>query len=594
MNETTETLPQRSYDGEALSLFRILLGLLLLVNLYFNLVPYLIDFFSDMGIYTRAVNAETHRLADWRSVLQFCEEPWQLCLFIAVFTISLVCFIFGYQTKLANWVVFICFYSIYYRGLIFTSGGDMLLRLFILWCLFLPLNRFWSVDAALNRAPRDVPIPRALKAGVRAQILLLYFFGAVYKLIGAPWQNGTAPALAMHDGAQGTVLGSMLAENIPLLIPPINYGIIVFQLLFGLLVYSPYFNRITRPIALAGAFLMHVSFIFLLNIGVFPYICIAYLVLLFPNEWWETLLAKRRARLEKIRIYFEPGCDFCEKMALLFREFLLSPNTAVLPADANAKMLELLRAQNTWVVTDAATRTIYIKWEAVAFILRQNPFTWILGVITDKAFLKPRMVKLYEAIGNSRPRLAKITHTMLPFRNAPYKSSRFTQGICVMLIAIAFINNVVGIPGIEEKYSTRWLAYLGTFAMVSQKWNLFAPTPVRNRYTHRAWGVTVSGKQVDLEPLFTHGAIHREEKGRLSFENHQWLKYYTKLFDKRYAPVALLAVKRLCENYNRDPNHLTDPLKQASLELFRLNYKQAEENRPYKLIQHQVLECQRP
>ena len=61
-----------------------------------------------------------------------------------------------------------------------------------------------------------------------------------------------------------------------------------------MLVYSPVFNPLTRAAAIAGAAIMHLSFILFMRVGLFPYICLIYLVLLVPDEWWLPLADKRR------------------------------------------------------------------------------------------------------------------------------------------------------------------------------------------------------------------------------------------------------------------------------------------------------------
>src|SRR5262249_58336021 len=119
------------------------------------------------------------------------------------------------------------------------------------------------------------------------------------------------------------------------------------------LIYSPWCHDLTRGFALSGFAAMHLSFIVLLNIGGFPFICLAVLILLVPDRWWDRLLEERRARLAKVAIFYEPDCGFCERVSLLLREFLLSPTATVAPASVDPEALRLLTAHNSWVVRGA-------------------------------------------------------------------------------------------------------------------------------------------------------------------------------------------------------------------------------------------------
>ncbi|MBI3418612.1 MAG: HTTM domain-containing protein [Proteobacteria bacterium] len=192
---------------QGLSLFRILLGGLLLFNFVFNYMPYFADFFSDGGFYTQAMNAKMRPTISNFSVLQWSNAAWYLMLFQAVYIPTLVLFTVGYRTKIMKWVVFAGLMAINARNPMIGYGADALMRLLFLWSLFLPLNRYWSMDSALSRAPRDEPIPAVFVAGIKLQVCMLYLFGSFFKLMGKPWLEGNAINYAMHDGVQGTPFG---------------------------------------------------------------------------------------------------------------------------------------------------------------------------------------------------------------------------------------------------------------------------------------------------------------------------------------------------------------------------------------------------
>ena len=565
-----------------LSLFRILPGGLIFYDFVFKILPVYEIFYSDRGLVTRAVNFEAHGSIGMLSILNTLDHPWHLAIFAAVFIAATVCFTLGYRTRLANWIVLIGYVGLYERNVMVTSGAEMLVRLFLIWSLFLPMARYWSVDAALDRTPRDVQVPFVLMAAIKMQVSVLYFFSAIFKLSGYTWLNGQAPQWAMHDGVHGTALGAAFADAFPFLMQPMSYAIIAFQFFFPLLVYFPLFNNFFRALALLGALTMHISFIFLLKVGPFPIICMMYLVLLIPDSWLNGLLARRRARLEKIEVFYEPGCGFCEKTARIFREFFMAPRTQVLSADADATALATLRQNNSWVVRDRARGRTYLKWEAVAFVLRQNPLSWVFGVLTDLPLIKAGFAALYGLIGRSRPRLGKLTAATLPFNDQPYHASMATQVLCGVFILLALSSNIFSVPYIDEKkIEPRALRNLISLTQIYQRWNLFAPGPVHYIYDYKIYGVNLTGQHIELDFPMNKGFMRKDGR-RIIFQSHRWLKYFHRLYEGNYTPMLRLILWRACQIYNRDPAHESNPLRAATIEMLRLHYADAEAGMPLK------------
>src|SRR5262249_4475459 len=153
-----------------------------------------------------------------------------------------------------------------------VTGAETLSRLMLLWCLFLPMNRYWALDAALDPRPRTRAYPILPFLAIRWQLCSIYFFSALFKLQGTPWREGSAISWALGDTIYGnTWLGMLLVEQAPLLLFYSTYAVVLFQLALPLLLYSPWRNDLLRGMGLAGAVALHVSFIFCLNIGSFPY-----------------------------------------------------------------------------------------------------------------------------------------------------------------------------------------------------------------------------------------------------------------------------------------------------------------------------------
>jgi hypothetical protein len=526
-----------SLDFQSLSLFRIAFAGFLLAHFFFvDRVDYAI-YYSDAGLVPFATLVEHGFLgyAALTPALKAFEAIGLPVLLPVVLPLSVIAIALGYRTRWAIAVTFVFETYLYWRNPYVKSGAEDLAHLLLLWCLFLPLDRYWSIDAAMDRRPRDRPFPLLPVLALRLQIASLYVFPALFKLASSAWVDGTATIWSLADNIFGgrPISLFLIAHMAPLLVA-VNYATIALQLAFPFLVYCPWRNDLTRGFALGAAATMHLSFIFCLTIGPFPYVSLVALLPLVPDAWIVRALRRRRERLGRVMIFFEPGCDFCEKASLLLREFLLSPTASVLPADADGKALCLLRAHNSWVVRDPEG-SLRLKSAAMAYLLQQNP------VLAPCGWLLVRWPadRLYDVIGAHRKGLGRATALLLSFRTPPAIHSS-ANALCGALALLALTINVtdVRLPAFLSHSATPlrfvertplWLLLLAVDAQVWQRWPLFAPPPHWQR-TYRIVATTADGSDYfDLMAQLTEPWFRVLPDGRIAFSDARWLKYFTQL-----------------------------------------------------------------
>jgi Vitamin K-dependent gamma-carboxylase len=515
---------------EALSAFRIAFSLYLLLDYELNLAGYLPDFFGDDGILPLAALATDRFWAAGTPImvpLVMLLERFHLpTLMFAIYPAVLVAFCIGYRTRVTNVAIFLINVYIYWRNPILRSGAETLANLLLLWCLFLPLNRYWSVDAALDPSPRNRPHPELPFWVLRLQIASLYLFSGLLKVMGAPWREGTAIAAALSDNIFGaTPLARVLLTDASVLLPVANYLVIGFQLVFALLIYCPWHNNITRATALLGAAFLHVAFIFCLNVGGFPYLCLIMLLLLVPDTWINHVLHSRRDRLSRVSLFYEDGCKFCCKMALLLREFFLSPSSMVLPASSDLRAASLLREHQSWVVRTSDGADL-MRWRAIAYVLRARALTAPIGWLTDRPGFSRIFEQFYLFIGRNRPNLGMVTALLLPYRkNLP--DGQPTLAVCGILAALALAGNVDTL--LRPNNAPDVFRHVLSVLQVAQRWTLFAPEPTKYRWQFQA---TVHDanlppqplSQVLAKPLFA----SLDDSKTVVFANHRWLKYFSR------------------------------------------------------------------
>ncbi len=276
-------------DYRSLAAFRILLALFLGIDFCANVLPYYTDLFTDSGVLPRttALHGGEDINGSFFSLLMMSDYWLFHCIFIATHIVALISFGLGYRTRLANFVLFVTYTSLLWRNPYLISGDATLVKLFLLWSLFLPMGRRWSIDAALDPGPREYRDPILPFFAIKFQVMALYLFSALYKFASVSWWNGDALGKALQDNIWGsTPLGLLLVHSYGDWFPALNYAIMIFQLLIPFLIYCPWHNNVTRIMAILGAVAMHIGIALTLHAGLFPYICIIYMVLLVPDRWW--------------------------------------------------------------------------------------------------------------------------------------------------------------------------------------------------------------------------------------------------------------------------------------------------------------------
>jgi predicted DCC family thiol-disulfide oxidoreductase YuxK len=156
---------------------------------------------------------------------------------------------------------------------------------------------------------------------------------------------------------------------------------------------------------------------------------------------WPPFLQKRRARLNKNQMYYDPDCGFCKATANIFREFCIGANGSVEPSTTNNSAHELLLKHDSWVLFADDGQT-YLEWRAVAYMLQQSPVFWLFGVVTDLTFMRPIMARFYHLIGDNRQTLSRVLRPALTPR--PEKPASVLRIVVCSVLILILVCMIVG------------------------------------------------------------------------------------------------------------------------------------------------------
>jgi vitamin K-dependent gamma-carboxylase len=142
--------------------------------------------------------------------------------------------------------------------------------------ILLPANGKLSLDAKFFPKIRQTKIPRWMPYMLLFQVAILYFYAAVAKLY-PDWLDGTFSKILLNGITQRQFLLDIFNQKWFLL----TYA--YAGILFDLLIMPALFWRKTRKLAIIASFGFHLFNAYSLKIGIFPFLALSFIVLLYDS-----------------------------------------------------------------------------------------------------------------------------------------------------------------------------------------------------------------------------------------------------------------------------------------------------------------------
>ena len=183
----------------------------------------------------------------------------------------------GYKYRMSM-VVYALMWSGVYLLQKSAYNNHYYLMMLLCWVMaFLPANRWLSLDAKYNSSLRSRSMPRWCLLVLILQVWLVYTFASIAKFY-PDWLNGTAIALFMDSKESYWLIGPMLQLDW------VHQTIIYVGIVFDLLIIPLLLWRRTRMIAFAISVVFHLFNSVVFQIGIFPYMSIAFALFFFSSE----------------------------------------------------------------------------------------------------------------------------------------------------------------------------------------------------------------------------------------------------------------------------------------------------------------------
>ena len=161
------------------------------------------------------------------------------------------------------------------------------LLMLLLWIMaILPAHRAFSLDARFRESVRSISMPRWVTLFIILQLWIVYTYASVAKIY-PDWLDATVPEILMRGKKNYWLVGGVLQEKWTHWI--ISYVGILFD---GLIIPALLWKR-TRTWAFFISIFFHLFNSFVFQIGIFPFMSLAFTVFFFEPKTIHNLFLRR-------------------------------------------------------------------------------------------------------------------------------------------------------------------------------------------------------------------------------------------------------------------------------------------------------------
>ncbi|WP_025741294.1 HTTM domain-containing protein [Aquimarina pacifica] len=183
-------------------------------------------------------------------------------------------------------------YTIMWAGVYFMQKSSYnnhyyLLLLLCMMMSVLPAGNYFSLDVKLNPALKKISMPRWCVLTIIAQLWIVYTYASIAKLY-PDWLSYRVAKNLMAGRAHYHFVGDILQEHWA------HVSITYFGILFDLLIIPLLLWKRTRLIAFIVSIFFHLFNSIVFQIGIFPYMSLAFTVFFFSKETIHRIFMKKK------------------------------------------------------------------------------------------------------------------------------------------------------------------------------------------------------------------------------------------------------------------------------------------------------------
>ena len=254
-------------DNSGLVLFRILLGLLIVAESFGAILLGWVE-----AVFIQSKFTFNFIGFDFLQILHG-EKMYTYFFVMGIFGLLIT---FGLFYRLAMVLFTFMWTTVYLIQKESYNNHYYFLILICIIMIFLPANGKLSVDAKLFPKLKQTKIPRWMPYLLLFQLAILYFYAAIAKLY-PDWLDGTFSRILLNGITQRQFLLDIFNQKWFLL----TYA--YAGIFFDLLIMPALLWKKTRKLAILASFGFHLFNAYSLKIGIFPFLALSFIVLLYDS-----------------------------------------------------------------------------------------------------------------------------------------------------------------------------------------------------------------------------------------------------------------------------------------------------------------------
>jgi hypothetical protein len=227
--------------------------------------------------------------------------------------------------------------------------------------VFLPANRYASIDAKQNPKIKSNAMPSWCKWAFVVQLFILYTYAAIAKTY-PDWLDLTFPKILMAGKINYPIVGGFLQNDfMPYLV---GYGGLLFD---GLIIPLLLFKR-TRKYAFFASIFFHLFNAIIFQVGVFPFLSLAFSLFFFEPKTIKSIFLKKKIFYDAAEVvipsYKKPmlaifSIYFIIQIALPLRHHFIEDNVLFTEEGHRMSWRMMLRSKQgiaVYTIQDKATK----------------------------------------------------------------------------------------------------------------------------------------------------------------------------------------------------------------------------------------------
>ncbi len=153
--------------------------------------------------------------------------------------------------------------------------------------VIMPAHKYASIDVRQNPSLRRISMPNWCRWLFIIQLFILYTYASIAKIY-PDWIDLTVPEMLMRAKQHYVLVGDVLQEKF------IHYMIAYGGILYDGLIIPALLWKRTRKIAFIASIFFHLFNSFIFQVGIFPYLALAFFVFFFEPETIQKCFLKRK------------------------------------------------------------------------------------------------------------------------------------------------------------------------------------------------------------------------------------------------------------------------------------------------------------